>query len=464
MKKKKKKMKKKKKNKTKKGKKDTEKEEGGAQKERKTAMTIRATSVTLAGERVADRRRNSSRNNRIWAHSNDSERDIKLPQLHEEEEIIAENNHSSENDNTNNYNNNDDDDDINKPQGTTTTAVKKNQTTIFSPPASPQDEKERESKHHDNSRGGRKKKASISVDPLGGEDPENLRVRLSFSVGFLLLAAVGLNGEQILDEALSLRIRVQLLEGKSSQAIGKHIAVLLTCILAWFSEKVVAKKRRRGYIVFILIWGLTQCVRLYALGVGVNKTRAVWIVVGMVMLDKYTASLGESALEYALFIWCRMGDTRRVGSNSSYARSGSVRNSAAALDADEATSMQQSPRLCCICAETNEGEAAKRKNPGIFGALCGSAKGDKREGGDAGTGSSGIAVSILFALYFILERVTKIMCQRLLASKYVSAGVIETLVLVLTITETAAIAWILRDSEAYHSSRSSGTDTATDTD
>jgi len=231
-------------------------------------------------------------------------------------------------------------------------------------------------------------------------DNEEAVVRISFarSLSFLVLAFIGLNGEQILDEALSLRLKIEILSGQTSQAIGKYTAVLVTCSFAWASEKIVALKRRKGYAAFILLWGVTQYFRLYALGVGVKQTQTMWIVTAMVMLDKYTASLGESALEYALFIWCRLG---------------AVRN-----DSDSTGDGEES-KVLCICKKPSEGEALKRES------------------------TRTVPVNFLFAIYFILERLTKLLCQWLIMQD-VGTGTLEVLVIVLTTFITISTLLILR--------------------
>ena len=120
---------------------------------------------------------------------------------------------------------------------------------------------------------------------------------------FAIVCIIGLNGEQIMDHMLSLKIRhIQAYEGDSSLAVlnevvrgGAALAVFITYLFSFKRVSFFGPK------TMISAWALCQFLRLVIFGASFDiQSSSPAVVVSLILLDKYTAGLGEIALEQSL--------------------------------------------------------------------------------------------------------------------------------------------------------------------
>eukprot|EP01112_Ceratiomyxa_fruticulosa_P000263 TRINITY_DN10250_c0_g1_i1.p1 TRINITY_DN10250_c0_g1~~TRINITY_DN10250_c0_g1_i1.p1 ORF type:complete len:443 (-),score=69.04 TRINITY_DN10250_c0_g1_i1:71-1399(-) len=124
---------------------------------------------------------------------------------------------------------------------------------------------------------------------------------------FIGVSVVGLNGEQLLDAMMNVKIRDDHFAGKKDSAIAKQAITLASSLLALLStfhlfgtgKGKKSEKSRFSSSVMILIWGLAQVVRVFYFSDNFSSNTFTSIV-GLILLDKYTGNLGEIAFEKGL--------------------------------------------------------------------------------------------------------------------------------------------------------------------
>jgi hypothetical protein len=114
-------------------------------------------------------------------------------------------------------------------------------------------------------------------ESTGGQD--YLRVSLASAVAFLVIAAIGLNGEQILDASFKLSLR-------SAQLAGRKGPIVLQHLITAFARFAAFKSGTISHGVLIVLWGVVQLVRLWIVGADADLSGNLYVVGGLIMLDK----------------------------------------------------------------------------------------------------------------------------------------------------------------------------------
>eukprot|EP00026_Physarum_polycephalum_P016551 Phypoly_transcript_17479.p1 GENE.Phypoly_transcript_17479~~Phypoly_transcript_17479.p1 ORF type:complete len:263 (+),score=20.62 Phypoly_transcript_17479:88-789(+) len=130
------------------------------------------------------------------------------------------------------------------------------------------------------------------------------------------ISVVGLNGEQLLDSVMTVKIRDDyFLHGNKGSGIAKQAITLVSALLALLSTSFsfsvsslfaripglagVPKKKASSTTTFILIWATAQFIRVFFFSDS-NSSNEFIHIIGLILLDKYTGTLGEIALEQSL--------------------------------------------------------------------------------------------------------------------------------------------------------------------
>jgi hypothetical protein len=139
--------------------------------------------------------------------------------------------------------------------------------------------------------------------PVVKEETKVLRVSVYSAVVFLIIAVVGLNGEQILDASFKLSLRsahLGSLAGNSfnfvfkilfRQTITKTLAgrrgpMILQHLVTAFARFVAFKTSSFSHFTLIVFWGVSQLVRLAVIGADAAVGENLYLVAGLIMLDK----------------------------------------------------------------------------------------------------------------------------------------------------------------------------------
>merc|ERR1711865_961853 len=100
--------------------------------------------------------------------------------------------------------------------------------------------------------------------------------------------------------ATTLAVRKSLQTGRQDLALTNHLMVLVSNLLAYWSEIRPSADGRRKAVVFILAWATCQGFRIIALKHLESGSFGGLVLAAMVFMDKYTGPLGGAALETAL--------------------------------------------------------------------------------------------------------------------------------------------------------------------
>eukprot|EP01127_Copromyxa_protea_P019118 TRINITY_DN6126_c0_g5_i1.p1 TRINITY_DN6126_c0_g5~~TRINITY_DN6126_c0_g5_i1.p1 ORF type:complete len:428 (+),score=52.97 TRINITY_DN6126_c0_g5_i1:534-1817(+) len=137
-----------------------------------------------------------------------------------------------------------------------------------------------------------------TLDPQKeGDDTENKLVHgvsLASAISFILVCFVGLNGEQILDASLKLKLRVAHWGGDRGPIALNHVLTATSRVFAFGMSS-----ENYSPSVLMGIWATTQLLRLMIMGANADLS-SLWITGGLILLDKWSGTLGEIALETAL--------------------------------------------------------------------------------------------------------------------------------------------------------------------
>ena len=131
------------------------------------------------------------------------------------------------------------------------------------------------------------------------------RVSMARALLFLLGACVlGTNGEAMLDSAVGLTVRQSLVRGKSELALANQTAVLVSMLLALFSEVVLLKGTNAASrsATYIALWLGVQLLRSGGFGYLTDDFQGALLVWAFVFVDKYTGPLGNAAVETSLLV------------------------------------------------------------------------------------------------------------------------------------------------------------------
>lgn len=119
-------------------------------------------------------------------------------------------------------------------------------------------------------------------------------VSLASSITFILACVIGLNGEQILDASLKINLRTAHWEGDKYPIALNHLITASSRLLAFGMSSSISNP-----VSLMGIWTTTQILRLILMGAHADLS-SLWVTGGLIVLDKWSGTLGEIALETAL--------------------------------------------------------------------------------------------------------------------------------------------------------------------
>lgn len=119
-------------------------------------------------------------------------------------------------------------------------------------------------------------------------------VSTAAAISFLLACVIGLNGEQILDASLKLNLRAAHWEGDRYPIALNHLITASSRLLAFGMSSGISNT-----VTLMGIWVATQVLRLVLMGAHADLS-SLWITGSLIILDKWSGTLGEIALETAL--------------------------------------------------------------------------------------------------------------------------------------------------------------------
>ena len=106
-----------------------------------------------------------------------------------------------------------------------------------------------------------------------------LSVSVASALAFLIIAVVGLNGEQILDASFKLSLRSAHLVGRKGPLVVHHL-------ITAFARFVAFKTSSISHVTLIVLWGAAQLLRLTIVGANADISNNLYVVGGLIMLDK----------------------------------------------------------------------------------------------------------------------------------------------------------------------------------
>ena len=108
----------------------------------------------------------------------------------------------------------------------------------------------------------------------------------------------------MLDSAVGLTVRQSLVRGKSELALANQTAVLVSMLLALFSEVVLLKGTNAASrsATYIALWLGVQLLRSGGFGYLTDDFQGALLVWAFVFVDKYTGPLGNAAVETSLLV------------------------------------------------------------------------------------------------------------------------------------------------------------------
>jgi hypothetical protein len=114
------------------------------------------------------------------------------------------------------------------------------------------------------------------------------------AIAFILACVIGLNGEQILDASLKLNLKNAHWEGDRNPIALNHLITAGSRFLAFGMSSDFVEPSK-----LMSVWLIAQILRLGLMGAHADLS-SLWITGGLILLDKWSGTLGEIALETAL--------------------------------------------------------------------------------------------------------------------------------------------------------------------
>ena len=158
-----------------------------------------------------------------------------------------------------------------------------------------------------------------------GKTPDAVHIGLLPSLAFLFLGCcAGTVGEAMTDMAVTLALRKHLRAGRGDLAIANQAAVILSMLLAYYTETRPGGGGGNFTVFFMLLWGACQVFRSLCQGYLESGGIGVFVFFGLVFVGRYVGPLGKAAQDSALLQLLKNSSTNSpaAGATSWYRRVG----------------------------------------------------------------------------------------------------------------------------------------------